>query len=201
MFSAKQIGDVHLAEALMIQMEAQRNSELPKPRETALRSILSLLPPFASEVLGKSQAELGFIERSNCINAAFNFHDISARWEAYSTIDFLVRIQNDFVQLSNSEPFQFGDLAVMWSRTGGSWDGQTIDVHQINREDSEFPYGLVFDHIVVRLTDDLVFHKPDPTHESRYQIDYLTSVIALTVANRGFEVSFHRTKKLAPARR
>ena len=191
MFRAKQIGDDKLADKLMIQMEELR-SEQGKPDSASVAAVLHLLPSFAKETLGKSQSELGRSERSNCINASFNFHASDPRWPTYTTMEFLDRIQSDFVQIAETEPVQCGDLIVLWSRTGGTWDNRKIEVHQIEKSDSDFPYGLVFDHIVVQLTDDLVFHKPDPTLESRYQIEYLSSVVTPTIASRGFEITRHR---------
>lgn len=71
-------------------------------------------------------------------------------------------------------------------------DNRRIDVRRMNKEEADFPYGLVFDHIVVRLSDDLVFHKPDPTLESRYQIDLLGSVLMPNEGRTGFETTSHR---------
>jgi hypothetical protein len=152
-------------------------------------------PESVTMVLGQSQRDLGRTERSNCINAALNFHDLKFRWKPYSTEEFLTRLQTDFVQLQNSLHCAFGDLVVMWSRTSGTWDNTIIDVHKMNHSDADYPYGLIFDHVAVRVNADLVFHKPDRTYESCYQVEALNSVIAGSMANSGFELTFHRLKR------
>ncbi|MGE0762992.1 MAG: hypothetical protein AB7N80_06920 [Bdellovibrionales bacterium] len=192
MFHAKQNGQMQLADELMLQMEELRKKNFSSPNLSQIEEILPRLPSFAARTLGQSQADWGGLERANCINAAFNFHNEAPRSAPYSTMEFLDRIQAEFRQIQSDAMFQFGDLVVIWSRVGGAWDDKTIDVHQINKNDPDFPYGLVFDHVMVRLTEDLVFHKPDPVLESRYQIDFLNSVVILNVGNRGFELTFHR---------
>lgn len=190
MFAAKQVGDDALAERLMIEMEELRKREYSAPSPVQLERVVPLLPDFAAHVLGKSQSEVGSDERANCINAAFNFHDSVIRHATYSTMEFLDRIRSEFRQVGSE--YQFGDLVVAWSRTGGSWDSRSIDVHQINESDADFPYGLVFDHIMVRVSEDLVFHKANPTLESRYHIDFLASVVMPNTALLGFELTHHR---------
>lgn len=194
MFQAKQAGNTQLADRLMVQMEVLRSQEYSVPSEDKISEISHTLPTFALNVLGKSQSELGLAERSNCINAAFNFHSLQPRYSPYSTMEFLNKIQKEFQQKPNDSQFRFGDLVVIWSRTIGTWDHRSIDVHMINKADADFPYGLVFDHVVVRLSEELVFHKPDPTLESRYQIDFLDSVVRPNIPNRGFELTFHHCK-------
>ncbi len=195
MFRAVQAGDIQLADTLRSQLEELRGQTQPKPERSAIERLKSQLPQFALGVLDRTQEDIAPAERCNCINAAFNFHDPSPRWKTYSTGEFLERIQAEFIQLSSADDFNFGDLVVLWSRVdGGSWGQRSIAVSQINPSDDDFPYGLVFDHVAVRLTEDLVFHKPDPTPQSRYQIDFLSSVIAPTILNFGFEMTFHRPK-------
>lgn len=196
MFEAQQQGNRALSDDLKKQIEELRNIAFPKPGKECIEKIVDRLPDFAAKTLGKNHLELGLAERSNCINAAFNFQDEIAHWQTYSTTDFLNRIQTGFQQLESLNQVNWGDLVVFWSRTGGSWDNRTIDVHKINDADPDFPYGLVFDHVAVRLTDTLVFHKPDPTLESRYQIDFLSSAAGATISNQGFEMTFHRSQKL-----
>jgi hypothetical protein len=192
MFAAIQAGREDAADKIRIQMEALRAQAFPKPHHSLIEKMMHRLPGFAAHVLNRTQTELGRSERSNCINAAFNFHDPLARWETYSTGEFLERTQSGFVQAGGETP-AFGDLIVMWSRTpGGSWEDRKIDVHAMNGADPDFPYGLVFDHVVVFLTGDLVFHKPDPTPSSAYQIDFLNAVAAPLGLNFGFEITCHR---------
>lgn len=197
MFQAKQVGDHQLAETLMIQMEDERTKLFAKPSRDEVNSLLPSLPEFCRNVLGRSQSELQILEPSNCINAALNFHAPSPRWESYSTMELLDRLQTQFeqIQMKLEEgrfQYQFGDLVVLWSRNGGSWDNRQICVDEINSHHPEFPYGLVFDHIFVCVSSDLAFHKADPTSQSRYEIDYIPSIIAPARTNQGFEMTLHR---------
>ncbi len=195
MFEAKQSEDHATAEKLMLAIEEQRTQAARLPDPQLIESQLSHLPEFARQVLWKSQIEVGRPERSNCINAAFNYHDVNPHWETYSTTEFLDRIQNEYFQISPEEDAKRGDLIALWSRTGGSWDHRKIDVHEMDRSAPDFPYGLVFDHVAVRLDENLVFHKPDPTLESRYQIELLEAIKVVTAQQPGFEVTLHRKKK------
>lgn len=192
MFEARQAKDDALADRLLIQIEEFRKAKYSTPSAHIIESILSSLPAFAKATLNKNQIELGSAERANCINTAFNFHDQIRRDATYSTMEFLERAQKEFHQMPSNSEFRFGDLVVIWSRIGGSWDSKAIDLHKMNPSDTDFPYGLVFDHVMVRISGDLVFHKPDPTLESRYQIDYFDSVVMPNMENRGFELTFHR---------
>ena len=150
------------------------------------------LPIFARNVLGQSQTQLGLTVKSNCINAAFNFHGPQINWEPYKPIDFVKLIQGHYLQLPHGDNLTYGDLIVMWSRTSGSWDDRKIMTSEINESDPDFPYGLVFDHVVVFLEDNLVFHKPNPKMESKYCIETLTTAMSVTIDKMGFELTYHR---------
>lgn len=192
MFQAKQAGDIPRAERLMAELEERREHISAKPSAREIDALEGKLPVFARERLGKNQLERGSQVRANCITAAFGFHDPSPIEMEHTTMEFLLRIKNEFRQLIEGRDYKFGDLVVMWSRRGGSWDGLRVNVHEMNPTDPDFPYGLVFDHVAVRVREDLVFHKPDPRPESRFQIDYLESAMSTTASLTGFELTFHR---------
>lgn len=93
MFQAKQSGDYIKAEAKLLEIENLRNQKFPKPDPKFILNLLDRLPKFVLNVLDKSQFDLGREEKSNCINAAFNFFDLTPIFIPYSTMDFLERIQ------------------------------------------------------------------------------------------------------------
>ena len=184
-------GEHENADQIRNRIEVLRQRVVSKPTLEEIEGAKDRLSIFALSVLGKNQQELGSVLRANCINAAFNFHDREARFETYSTLEFLERLKQEFSQTDFNQLRQ-GDLIVAWSRNGGSWDNRAIQVHEMGTADKDFPYGLIFDHVMIYLGDGLVFHKPDPSLESQYQIDFLDSVLVTTKENRGFELTFHR---------
>lgn len=185
MFRAQERGKRAEAEALKCRIEEMR---LAHTRRPAILPDLRGLPEFV-------RRKLGFADQGNCINAAFNFHFTPEREEPFSTMEFMLGIQRWFHQIGENEDWRCGDLLVFWSRrAGGSWDQRRIEVQQMKADDLDFPYGLVFDHVAVRLDREVGFHKPDPTAFSRYRVDYLQAIAMPTRGNRGFEVTYHRRK-------
>lgn len=87
MFNAKQSGDVGLASSLMERIEVLRQSQSTNLSDKQVESLLPKLPRFAINVFGKTQLEVCPELRSNCINAAFNFHDKLPRFETYLTLE------------------------------------------------------------------------------------------------------------------
>jgi hypothetical protein len=150
------------------------------------------LPAFVRSVLDKNHSDLEMTEPSNCINAAFNFHSAFPDFSPRTTMDFLKTTQKDFFQIGSKEDLVFGDLLVLWSRNGDEWKDKKIVLKDLDPESPEFPFGLVFDHVAVFLGDDKLFHKPDPTLSSRYQINSWEDVTMFNESLRGFEMTYHR---------
>ena len=195
MFKAKQDGNLKLAQKAMSALEVTRlRFGRMLMAEDIPPGLLDKLPSWICQVLNQCNEDLGIEKETNCISAALSFYLNQPIFDPFDTMQFLKTISTDFVQVSNIDDFHYGDLVTFWSRSGGSWDNKLIEVNNINPADSDFPYGLIFDHIAVRLTPDIVFHKPDPTLVSNYRLDFLESAYATTVANSGFEMTFHRIK-------
>ena len=194
MFEAKDVGHPAIADHAMTLMEQTRKQHFSPPLDPeVVKSLIPKLPTFARQVLNQNTMILGRPESANCINAAFNFSEFYPRFEPYSPMEFLETLQNNYQQLEDAETFQFGDLVVAWSRfEAGAWQDRKIKVEDMRAQDPQFPYGLIFDHVVVRLTDEIVFHKPDPTQQSLYQLDFLSAAIAATKQRHGFELTYHR---------
>ncbi len=193
MFNAVQSGNHPTADHLRREMEHLRQNHI-----SASNSIPSLndgIPAFVRKSLGKNPLELGHTEPSNCINAAFNFHAEFPRYLPFSTMEFLAVAQNQYRQLDDRHSLRSGDLVAMWSRTSNEWANRKIQLNELMPSAPGFPFGLVFDHVAVFLEDDLLFHKPDPTLESRYQINRWGDVISFNEVIPGFELTFHRLKK------
>lgn len=195
MLEAKQTGESVIADHAMTLLEqARRRQSPPVPSERA-REIARTLPPFARQVLNQSTWVLERPEQANCINAALNFSEFYPRFEPYTPMEFLKVLQENFQQLPSGQDYRFGDLAVAWSRAeNGAWDQTQIQVARMKPQDPLFPYGLIFDHVMVRVSDDIVFHKPDPTPQSFYLLDFVSAAIASTNWRKGFELTYHRKK-------
>lgn len=190
MFEQLHSGNRDAANKFRVEMEAVRRAYTANRK--MMLQVSSSLPPFVSLTLNRRQADLGISEASNCINAAFNFHKADPIWRPFSTMDFLSEIRSSFSQIQNQDELIAGDLIVFWSRAGNRWGDRKILVEKIDPEDPEFPFGLVFDHVAVYLGEKQLFHKPDPTPESPYQINLWEDVVAFNEMLPGFELTFHR---------
>lgn len=196
MFSALEAKDPVTADHYRKLMEQVRQEQVC---EKVIPKNLEKLPHFVKVHLNKNHEELEIRERSNCINAAFNFHDKNHTYSTYSTMDLLKRLLLEFTQVNSKQDLQFGDLVVLWSRLANSTINSPIQVVDLQPEAPGFPFGLVFDHVAVYLGDNQLFHKPDPTPSSRYQINDWDGVILLNEALPGFELTFHRKTGIIPA--
>lgn len=192
MFLALQKGDKdsanHFRELMEgFRQESIRSRELPK-------FDADQLPDFLNFVLNKNQLDLNLPLRSNCINAAFNFHSDHPVYEPYTTMEFLNQIRTDFYQLKSRDQLRTGDLVVFWSKTNDHWNKGPLKVEDLDPQAVGFPFGFVFDHVAVYLGQDCVFHKPDPTPTSRYQINHWDDVVGFSEVVNGFEMTYHSKK-------
>ncbi len=142
--------------------------------------------------LNKSLRDLGIPEESNCINAAFSFHSRQPIFKPYSTMDFLEAIRSQYWQLESKNQLLVGDLVVFWSRVSDDWADRNILVKDLSPNSPGFPFGIVFDHVAVFVGQNNLYHKPDPTRESRFQINTWDDVVEFNQFIDGFELTFHR---------
>lgn len=190
MFAAVQAGDKGRANKFRTLMEELRQNAIsarPLPYFD-----LNKFTTFVRSTINKNPQDLGHVEASNCINAAFNFHSSQPAFTPYTTMDFLKVIRSDFEQLHSRDELQFGDLVVFWSRMNDEWKNRKILVSDLVTDDPKFPFGLVFDHVAVYVEQNCLYHKPDPTLQSRYQINHWDDVVGFSEAVSGFELTFHR---------
>lgn len=166
----------------------------PKTIDAVLKD--SRTPAFIRHVLGKCHAKSDLPdERSNCINAALNFGaEPPYHFATASTLDLIQLLQKQFFQLDSQTKPQFGDALVYWSRSGGSWDSRPIDVSKINLQNRDFPYGLVFEHIAIAVSDNVAFHKPSPARDVPYKLDYFAALEITLRHSQGFERTLHRRR-------
>ena len=107
-------------------------------------------------------------------------------------MDFLTEIRAKYKQASSIKDLKFGDWIVLWSRSDETWKNRKISVDDLDPEIPGFPFGVVFDHVMVYLDEQLIFHKPDPRLESYYQINKLEEVLLFNKLIDGFEMTFHK---------
>lgn len=185
MFVALQAGNKSVANKFRLEMEALRQHSILSKTLPAFE-----LSTFVQSTLNKNHHDLKIAEPSNCINAAFNFSSPSPTFTPYSTMDFLNIIKSEFQQIEHAE--QPGDLVVFWSRMDSTWEDRKIVIEDLDPTHPQFPFGLVFDHVAVYLGQNCLYHKPDPTLESRYQINHWDDVVGFSEVVNGFELTFHR---------
>ena len=178
MFLALQKGDKASADHFRELMEGVRQESISDRKLPRFNS--EGFPDFLDYVLDKNQLDLKIPLKSNCINAAFNFHSNNPVYEPYSPMEFLSQIRSDYHQLKSRDELQVGDLIVLWSKTNGLWNQGPLKVEDLNPQSPDFPFGFVFDHVAVYVGQDCLFHKPDPTLTSRYQINHWDDVVGLS---------------------
>lgn len=193
MMKAAQASEHDAADEAKKLIERTRQELSMSPTQGILKGKLPQeLPYFAQQVLGKSSVDLGREEKSNCINAALNFSAEKFRFEPYSPIELFDILQAYYFQIHTPQSLKFGDLIVAWSRDSKQARLPQILLSDLRKTDPAFPHGLIFDHVMVYLTKDIVFHKPDPTNVSRYQLDLLEAALLPTQSLFGFELTYHR---------
>lgn len=190
MFSAHQAGDTHTANQFRDQMEELRRESISMRQLPAIE--IEKFPSFVRSTLNKKQSDLGIDFPSNCINAALNFLTNDPVFEPYSAMDFLNVIQTNFRQLESKCELDFGDLVVCWSRSSDDWEKKGILIEALDPSSPGFPFGLVFDHVAVFVGENCLFHKPDPTFNSCYQINHWDDIVGFSEVVDGFELTFHR---------
>jgi hypothetical protein len=187
-----------LADSSRLALDRTVEIIVPGPSEELVKQLLvdQRIPQFVRCVLGKRHSD-GLLprERSNCINAVVGFFAAPPyKYETASTAEALTYLKNEFAQVELAPLQQFGDVVVFWSRSNGTWDHRKIRVAEMNPTDSDFPYGLVFEHMAVHVDDEVIFHKPSPALEIPYKFDFLQAAITALKHSHGFEMTIHRRR-------
>lgn len=192
-----------LADSTLQAIEETKKRWLPQVSSNKTASLLShvRMPDFVKRVLGKRHGQGLVNGRFNCINTALGFHDLAPEMDEKSTpalpIEFLKFLKDRTIQILDKEDFCFGDFMVWWNRSGGSWDTRKIVIADIYFDDPDFPYGLIFDHVGVRVEKQIVFNKPNPSPLSEYRFDFVEAAAYPSCLGRGNEVTIHRMRKVA----
>jgi tetratricopeptide (TPR) repeat protein len=190
--------NIELIDSSLLAIEETKRRYLPQVSESDSQKILSNLkiPDFVKQVIFKKHGRNLPDTRLNCINAALGFHGVSEiNQMPAKPIELLNFLKKNTIQIEDLNDFEFGDFIVFWNRNGGTWDQKKIIISQINYNDPDFPYGLVFDHVAIRITMDIVFNKSNPSQDSEYKFDYFTTACYPSKLGKGFEITIHRLKK------
>lgn len=184
--------DSDLADSSLLAIEQTKRRWLPQVPESEVQKILQnkSIPDFVRKMLGtKTTARL------SCINAALNYHEIGMdRITPFKPMELLDYLCKNTEQIFDIEDFQPGDLIVWWNRAGGSWDSRKIVIKNMFFDDPDFPYGLVFDHVAVRVASDIVFNKPNPSPDSEFKLDCLETAAYPSKLGKGHEITLHRSR-------
>jgi tetratricopeptide (TPR) repeat protein len=192
--------DRTLADSTLLAIEETKRRCLPQVSDEKIGLLLSdrRMPDIVRNVIGKRHGNELWTGRFNCINAAMAFHDL-APLEANSSVaspaDFLRILIQKTLQIFDFNDFQFGDFVVWWNRSGGSWDERLIRIEEMDLESPGFPYGLIFDHVAIRVRQQIVFNKPNPSPDSEYRFDFLDSAAYPSRLGRGHEMTVHRIRR------
>jgi tetratricopeptide (TPR) repeat protein len=184
-----------LADSSLLAIEETKRRWLPQVAEDEVQRLLDMnsMPIFVKKVMDAGANENSV--RSNCINGAMNFHTRNIlRADPYKPMELLTFLMEETDQLTDEDDYQFGDLVVWWNRSGGKWEKRQIRIDEIRTDDPEFPYGLIFDHVAIRVTPEIVFNKPNPSPQSKCRFDYLKTAAYPSRLGRGHEMTLHRLK-------
>ncbi len=107
-------------------------------------------------------------------------------------IEFLRFLVERTTQIFDFRTATFGDLAVWWNRGKGGWKDRAIVAADIDFSDPQFPYGLIFDHVGVIVTETIVFNKPNPSPLAEYRFDFMMTAAYPSCLGRGHEMTIHR---------
>lgn len=188
--------DRSLTDSTLLAIEVTKKRWLPQVLKKKAHFIYDKnMPEVVKSVIGKRHGIELFKGRFNCINAALAFHGLwplSANSKVAKPMDLLQILKKRTIQVTDIEDFQFGDLLVWWNRSGGAWDEKKILIDQIDFEDPDFPYGLILDHVAVRITEQIVFNKPNSSPASEYRFDFVESASYPSQLGRGHEMTIHR---------
>lgn len=187
--------EIDLLDSTLLAVEETKRRWLPQVAPTLVEDIMSLkkLPHFVKEVLGKRHGHELPPARLNCINGAMNFHGFELqRLTPMRPIEMLEILTKKTTQLTDPNDFQFGDFVVWWNRSDEKWSFRKIIITDMKLNDPDFPYGLIFDHVAVRLTPEIVFHKPNPSPSAEYRLDFLETASYPSKLGPGSEITFHR---------
>jgi len=107
--------------------------------------------------------------------------------------------KGDFLK-SNSTRIWIRDLVVFWSRSGGIWGSEgRFAWLNMNPKDHDFPYGLVFEHVAVRVSPTLVFTRRTRSLNTKYKFDFLETAKATLRFAFGLRSRFIGQITTAPA--
>ena len=107
----------------------------------------------------------------------------------HASADEMLNFVSDyFVQVEKSQPEA---LALIWSRTTLDLPLGKINVNELAKRTSGFPFGLVLEHSFVQLNQTEALHKPNPNLNSKVEILPLAQAIEPYLQLFGFEITWH----------
>lgn len=189
--------DLDLTDSSLFAIEETKRRWLAQLGAEEVLAVLSIpsMPAYMKSVHGKRHGNELPSARLNCIDAALAFHGLKRdRQSPADPMELLNFLSRDTDQLRCPSEFEVGDLVVWWNRSGGSWDERRILISEMNPRDTDFPYGLIFDHVAVRVTPEIVFNKPNPSPRSEYRLDFLETASYPSRLGKGYEMTFHRVR-------
>lgn len=147
-----------------------------------MQPLLPMLEPVA-KLIGKS-----FDYKVNCFSISeFFYRDTVLQ---HLTADEMLNfVTENFQQIENDVPLA---LTLIWSRTSSEVPIGEIRVNELAKRPSGFPFGLILEHSFVRINNQSVFQKADPTMISKVEIIPLSKAIEPYAKLSGFEMTHHK---------
>jgi len=189
--------ETDFADNSLLAIEETKRRWLPQVPMSTVSGLLNdkLMPDHVKYIIGKKHGRELVFARLNCINAALNFHAIEIdRLKPFKPMDMLEFLREKTDQKHGLEDYQFGDLIIWWNRNEGSWANRKIILKEMNYDDPDFPYGLIFDHVAVRVATEIVYNKPNPSPDSEYRFDYVDTASYPSKFGMGHEFTLHRVR-------
>ena len=126
-----------------------------------LEELLQLSLPLPTEI-----AEA----RANCFNAIQYYWFDTEELKFVGPEDFVAHLNRHFEQIAQSDERVSGDVWTVWSRTSDDLPVGTIRLDQLVKKEPGYPFGLVVEHALVVLDDEIAFQKRDPSKNGPYEL-------------------------------
>lgn len=132
--------------------------------------------------------------KANCFNAVELFWKDASAQRFLQPEECVAYIVDKFKQISLTEKFAYGDVAILWSRSEDLLQVGKISVEDLLLKRPGYPFGLIIEHAFVYIDDKHVFQKADPKPTSLYQITSVEEALQPYINLKGFEITHHKRK-------
>lgn len=130
--------------------------------------------------------------RANCFNAVKFYYADTDELAFLGPEEFVLYLNNEFEQVPLSTKPETGDVTVIWSRSNESLPLGQIQVLKLDKGADGYPFGLIIEHSLVRIDEESIFQKRDPSKSGPYEIIPYEEALEPYKNLKGHELTLHR---------